>query len=158
MASKRSEDFSGPLASTPKRIKIKSADKYQTPGLTPEKQTSTANENEDDDPPSPTNNLRPKRKGSEIRVLDIVQHPKWVGNIDETQWRPLTPFVKQLVCAKGDPLVMLLFGTLSMSICGIYGDFVRQFRDSLTKANMKWTLRIPTEYVKYLLNTVLSIK
>ncbi|KAJ2990965.1 hypothetical protein HDV02_004061 [Globomyces sp. JEL0801] len=87
----------------------------------------------------------PRRTGRDISVSDIVKHPKWIGNIQATKWDTLTPFVKQLVTDDGAPATFLVFGTISMSVCGRYGDFVPQFRDTLKKANLKWSLRVPTE-------------
>ncbi|KAJ2991807.1 hypothetical protein HDV02_003474, partial [Globomyces sp. JEL0801] len=70
----------------------------------------------------------------------------------------LTPFVKQLVMAEsGEPATFLLFGTLSLSACGIYGDFVPQFRDTLKKANMKWTLRVPKTHSSFFLKQMDTI-
>ncbi|KAJ2989932.1 hypothetical protein HDV02_004699, partial [Globomyces sp. JEL0801] len=131
--------------------------------LTPVATTLQTPSHNGDITPNPSNtsgiNERPPvRTGREINVFDVTNHPKWVCNLKQTTWQPLTPFIKQLVLEDGQPATMLLFGTISMSFCGRYGDFVPQFRDSLTKANMKWTLRVPTEHQALFLSQVQSIK
>ncbi|KAJ2990877.1 hypothetical protein HDV02_004084 [Globomyces sp. JEL0801] len=158
--SKRSADFDY-LPQTPKRQSRK-PDAYPTPqkdiGLAafpntiPPPVFTTESSNPTVQEPTSVNQQRstpllaPMRKGKDITIPDITAHEKWIGSIGETAWQPLTPFVKQLTDSNNQPVTFLLFGVICSSTCGIYGDHVAQYSDSLTKANMKWTLRASNEH------------
>ncbi|KAJ2987312.1 hypothetical protein HDV02_006250, partial [Globomyces sp. JEL0801] len=94
------------------------------------------------------------KSGKDITVQDIVKHPNYVANITGTKWIQDTVYVKQLVSADGKPVSLLLFGTINTSQCGIYGDYSPAHQDSLSKANLKWTIRCPADHSSVFLEQV----
>ncbi|KAI8891514.1 hypothetical protein BC833DRAFT_626796, partial [Globomyces pollinis-pini] len=101
--------------------------------------------------------IRRQKTGKDISISQVVAHPSWIGNIKEGTWAEDTMFIKKLVNAKKETVVFLLFGTINVAVCGPYGDYVPQFRDSISKANMKWILRSPQEQTSHFSDQITAI-
>ncbi|KAJ2992515.1 hypothetical protein HDV02_003007 [Globomyces sp. JEL0801] len=86
---------------------------------------------------------QPQKHGSSISVLRVIESPFWIASVGSTKWVTESPWKQKLISDTGDTIFFILFGTINTAQCGKYGDYVPLFKDSFTKANMKWVLRSP---------------
>jgi hypothetical protein len=80
---------------------------------------------------------------------NLLTHNNWVGIVRNYAWRPKTSNAYELCNSLGKPLTVLIFGKVTNSRAGRYGDFTEVYHQSLISPgirNLVWKLGPPEGY------------
>ena len=116
------------MQSMPKSVSLKAKGKEMSQPSSPTSMSASTN-----GPP-----ISAGRKGTDINIAEVVQHPSFILRIPTYRWAVLKGATQQVVNqATSKPVMVLIPGQIDSARCSIYGDYSPLYHSSLVSPTVR---------------------